>query len=126
MWILVRYTLLKTEAFEKIATPTEVKGVRIFLGLTGWFRRFIKNYASRTSNLAGLTREGQPFLWSEIHHAEFEDLKKALCSKPVLKIPEHTKPFTLDVDASKEQIGGVLMKIDENDEKKRLKPVAYL
>ena len=101
----IKPSLLKTKAVEKLAVSKNVKGTRQFLGLTGWFRRFIKDYARRTRSLAGLTKDGQPFVWSDNHQAEFEDLKKALCLKPVLKLPEYQKLYTLGVDASKEQIG---------------------
>ena len=120
----IQPTLRKTEAVEKLAVPRDVSAVRQFLGLTGWFRRFIKDYARRTRSLARLTKKNEPFVWTADHQREFEDLKSALCSRPVLKIPEYDKPFVLDTDASKHQIGGVLMQ-NEGEEGAR-KAVAYL
>ena len=122
----IRPSLRKTEAVEKLAPPRDVTGVRQFLALTGWFRRFIKDYARRTRNLANLTREGQAYIWTAKHQAEFEDMKRTLCQRPVLRLPDYDQPFTLDVDASKGQIGGILMQPETVGPKQKLKPVAYL
>jgi hypothetical protein len=89
-------------------TQTEVKG---FLGLTNYFRKFIKSYAALVGPLNDLTKKelGATVLWTpECQHA-FELLKQALINAPILAVPDFAKPFTLVTDASQVGLGGVLL-----------------
>ena len=113
----VRPNTIKTQAIENLAIPENVGDIRRFLGLTGWFRRFIKNYAKRTRKLVELTKKDVPFAWTAERQEQWDDLKRALCSRPVLRLPDFHKPFVLDTDASKGQIGGVLMQSDSRSPK---------
>ena len=81
-------------------TPSNVSELRSFLGLCGYYRRYIKNFASIAKCLHSLTEKGKPFVWSSKCQESFELLKKHLVSAPILAHPDFTKDFILDTDAS--------------------------
>jgi transposase InsO family protein len=95
-------------------TPKNVSEVRSFLGLTSYYRRFVRNYAKIAAPLQELTRKDIPFVWTEKRQAAFEQLKEKMCTAPVLRIPDVTKPFRVVTDASDYAIGAVLEQQDEN------------
>lgn len=100
----------KIEAIREWETPRTQKGVRSFLGLANYYRKFIKNFskvASPLSNLLG--KEGQPLKWDEACANAFDELKTLLSTAGVLKYPEFDKEFEVHTDASGFAIGGVLM-----------------
>ncbi|KAD7117887.1 hypothetical protein E3N88_05155 [Mikania micrantha] len=97
-------------------TPKTVKDVRSFLGLSGYYRRFIHHYASVAGPLSDLLRKDK-FLWTSIQEEAFKKLKQLLSSTPVLRLPDFSKPFTVETDASGTGIGAVLSQ--ENQ------PIAY-
>lgn len=90
--------------------PRRVKDVRSFLGLTGYYRRFIKDYGSIAKPLHELTEKTTPFVWSKERQQAFHQLKSALTSAPILGYPsaEEGDEFILDTDASNCHIGAVL------------------
>jgi len=102
----------KIAAIVKMPNPRNKKAVRGFLGATGWFRKFIQNYASIASPLTKLTRNSSPNdvtkVWTPDHQSAFDTLKKKLIEAPVLKLPDWNLPFVLDTDASEVALGGVL------------------
>ena len=114
----------KMEAMESFPTPQTKKQVRVFLGLAGYYRRFIPNYASMAAPLTDLTRKSLPtkIQWSDDCEQAFQHLKTQLCSAPVLHSPDFDKPFLLQTDASDRGIGAVLSQedADGNDH-----PVGY-
>ena len=97
-------------------TQTELRG---FLGLTNYFRRFIEGYASIAAPLINLTKksEGKSIILSPEATASFQQLKECLVSAKTLAIPDFSKPFRLETDASQIGLGGVLSQEG--------KPVAY-
>lgn len=99
----------KIEAVQTWPQPTTVKKVRAFLGLAGYYRRFIQGYGVISRPLTTLLKKGQPFIWSETVNNSFLALKQALVSAPVLKLPDFSKQFTLETDACHIGIGVVLM-----------------
>jgi len=101
--------------------PTDVTGVRSFLGLANFYRRFVKDYSRIALPLSELTKEKVVWRWDTQHQTAFDQLKAALCSPPVLIIPDQTKQFVLNCDACKFAIGAVL----QQDHGKGLQPVAY-
>ena len=103
--------------------PRTKKEVKSFLGLTGYYRNFIPNYAAIASPLSDLTKKGLPneVDWQDIHEKAYRTLKKMTVTKPVLRLPDITKPFTLRTDASNTGIGAVLLQ--EHDG--QLFPVSY-
>ena len=105
----------KLQAIQDFPTPTTKKQVRTFLGLTGYYRRFINGYASMSAILSDLTRAKQPnnVKWTPKTEEAFRQLKRSLCTSPVLMVPNFDRPFLLQTDASDRGVGGVLSQINE-------------
>ena len=103
--------VLVVKRFEAPKTKTQV---RAFLGLTGYYRRFIPNYAAVALPLTELTKKMAPtdVTWTAKCEAAFQELKRLLCSTPVLASPDFEKPFILQTDASEYGVGAVLSQRD--------------
>ena len=91
----------KLESIKEMPPPTTPKEVKQFLGLIGYYRKFVPRFANVTRPLTNLTRLDQPFEWSDKCQASFELLKEALIMEPMLRFPDLNKPYTLYTDASK-------------------------
>ena len=83
--------------------------IRSFLGLTGYYRRFIEGFSKIVKPLTSLLEKGKVFVWSEECQASFEELKKRLTTAPVLAMPDIHKSFDIYCDASHQGLGCVLM-----------------
>jgi len=112
----VEVDLDKISAVESWPTPSTVKELRAFLGLTGYYRRFVKNYGIIARPLTDLTKKNG-FNWTNESSMAFQRLKAALLSVPVLHLPNFAQPFTVECDASSLGVGAIL--IQDNH------PVAY-
>jgi hypothetical protein len=99
----------KVDAVLGWAQPKSVTEVRSFLGLAGYYRKFIEGFSSLALPLTKLTRKGKSFVWDQECEDSFIELKRKLVSAPVLTIPDTTKDFSLYCDASKNGLGCVLM-----------------
>ncbi|XP_052623591.1 uncharacterized protein LOC128128868, partial [Lactuca sativa] len=99
----------KVKAVEGWATPTTPTEIRQFLGLAGYYRRFIQNFSKIAKPLTLLTQKSVPFKWTDRQEIAFRTLKQALCSAPVLSLPEGTEDFVVYCDASNQGLGCVLM-----------------
>lgn len=97
----------KIQAILQWPIPKNVKEVRSFLGLAGYYRRFIRQYAAIVGPLTDLLRK-KPFKWSEQAQQAFYTLKQALGSTPVLSLPDFSQEFHVETDASGSGIGVVL------------------
>jgi hypothetical protein len=91
--------------YPKPRTTRELKG---FLGLSGYYRRFIPNFSKIAKPLTGLLKKNTPFIWSDATETSFDTLKKLLTTEPLLQYPDFTRPFVLTTDASNDAIGAVL------------------
>jgi hypothetical protein len=107
----------KIEAIKNWPTPINVSQVRSFHGLASFYRRFVKDFSAIASPLNELTRKNVQFVWGQSQENAFQELKKRLTEAPLLALPDFTKAFEVECDASGIGIGGVLMQEG--------KPVAY-
>ena len=108
--------------------PQNAKDVRSFLGFTGFYRYFIKDYSKIARPLIDLTKKNLRFEWTEKQQQAFERLKTLMCAKPVLKQPDYNQTFTLSTDASGYGVGAVLAQEGQPDPKTgkpRMHPIAY-
>ena len=81
--------------------PTTPKEVRQFLGLVGYYRKFVPKFADIARPLTNLTKLDVPYEWDNRCQEAFEFLKQMLLKEPILKYPDPSKPYTLFTDASK-------------------------
>ena len=121
---VVRPELDKVEAVRSSATPQTKTDVRAFLGLTGYYRRFIPDYATIALPLTDLTKKTAPnqVQWGQKCEQSFNRLKELLCSSPILRSPDFSRPFVLQTDAWDRGVGAVLTQKDDNGEEH---PVSY-
>ncbi|KAJ7978484.1 Retrotransposon protein, putative, Ty3-gypsy subclass [Quillaja saponaria] len=113
----VRMDLDKVKAIQEWKTPTSVTELRSFLGLANYYRRFVEGYSRKAAPLTELLNKGTVWHWGEPCQTAFEDMKLAMINDPVLALPDISKPFEVQIDASDYALGRVLLQ--ENH------PVAY-
>ena len=111
-----------TEAIDKYQRPDSKKSLKGFLGLAGFYRSFIPNFAHVSQPLNSLTSNDTPFMWTNECEKAFGALKSALMSEPVLEFPDFSRQFIVEVDASNYAIGGVLSQLGSDDQEH---PIAY-
>ncbi|KAL0540282.1 hypothetical protein IC582_024516 [Cucumis melo] len=99
----------KIEVVTGWTRPSTVSEVRSFLGLAGYYRRFVENFSRIATPLTQLTRKGAPFVWSKACEDSFQTLKQKLVTAPVLTVPDGSGSFVIYSDASKKGLGCVLM-----------------
>ena len=98
------------QQYPMLTTPTQV---RAFLGLTGYYRKFVKDYAKIALPLYELTCRDVPWRWTTRQQHAFDTLKAALISEPILRRPDFNKPFILQTDWCKEAVAACLSQLDE-------------
>jgi len=87
----------KVDAVVKWESPKSTTGIRSFVGLAGYYRRFIEGFSKIVAPLTQLTRKDQPFAWTGKCEESFQELKRRLMSAPILVIPDVGKPFKVFV-----------------------------
>lgn len=113
----IKPQLGKVEAIHSFPVPTTKRKVRSFLGLVGWYRKFVPHFPDRSVVLNDLTKASAPskVRWTEECDRAFKDLKDAICAHSVLHSPDFDKPFTLQTDASGVGLGAVLLQEVEGE-----------
>jgi hypothetical protein len=99
----------KVESVTKWEQPLNVTDIRSFLGMAGYYRRFIENFSNIASLMTELLKNNTKFEWLEACEKSFQELKKRLTTAPVLTLPDIKKDFVVYCDASKQGLGCVLM-----------------
>ncbi|CAM4669362.1 unnamed protein product [Lepidochelys kempii] len=115
----------KVDAIQKWPVPKSKKQVQSFLGLAGYYRRFVPHYSQIAAPLTDLTKKKQPnaVQWTGKCQKAFNKLKATLMSDPVLRAPDFDKPFLVTTDASERGVGAVLMQKGPDQE---FHPVVFL
>ncbi|GJW28967.1 putative reverse transcriptase domain-containing protein [Tanacetum coccineum] len=99
----------KIESIKDWASPKNATEIRQFLGLAGYYRRFIEGFSKIAKSMTKLTQKNVKFDWGEKEEAAFQLLKQKLCSAPILALPKGSENFIVYCDASHKGLGAVLM-----------------
>ncbi|GJR77934.1 putative reverse transcriptase domain-containing protein [Tanacetum coccineum] len=99
----------KIESIKDWASPKTPTEIRQFLGLAGYYRRFIEGFSKIAKPMTKLTQKGIKFDWGEKEENAFQLIKQKLCSAPILALPEGSEGFVVYCDASHKGLGAVLM-----------------
>lgn len=113
----------KVAAILEFPVPATVRQVRRFLGMTGWYRRFIANYADVAAPITDLLSPTDKLKWNDTAQEAFNKLKLCLTSAPILTHPDFKRPFIIQCDASSTGVGSVLYQLDDEDVEH---PIAYM
>lgn len=112
---------IKTQSVLKFPYPKNQHQLRQFLGLIGYFRKFIKDFARKSAPLTKLLKKDAKWVWTDDHSAIVDFLKEQICSKPALKIFNPKLETRIYTDASREGYAGILTQCENNLES----PVAF-
>ncbi|GJU98748.1 putative nucleotidyltransferase, ribonuclease H [Tanacetum coccineum] len=98
----------KIEAVKNWTSPTTPTEIQQFLGLAGYYRRFIKDFSKIAKSLTELTQKNKKYIWGKDQESAFQLLKQKLCEAPILALPEGNGDFVVYCDASHQGLGAVL------------------
>lgn len=112
----------RVQSIVNFPQPKTVRQLRRFIGMIGWYRRYIHNHASVSAPLSDLTKKSDKFVWTPQAQEAFESLKVSLTTAPVLTHPDFSKHFFVQCDASIVGVGGVLFQIINGEEH----PIAFM
>jgi RNase H-like domain found in reverse transcriptase len=107
----------KLSGIQDWPTPTSVKQVRGFIGFANFCRRFIKKFSELVLPLNKLLQKDTKFDWNDQCQEAFKTLKARFLQEPMLMMPDHSKPFQIESDASKYAAGAVLTQMDINGDR---------
>ncbi|MFM7856174.1 MAG: reverse transcriptase/ribonuclease H family protein, partial [Flammeovirgaceae bacterium] len=108
----------KVDAVVEWPQPRNGREVYSFMGLAGYYRRFVNKFAHTAAPLYELTKKDKQFIWTELEEEAFLSLKEALASAPVMALPRMDRPFILHTDASGFAIASILSQLDDHGEPK--------
>jgi hypothetical protein len=100
---------MKIAAIANLPSPKNVKQLRSFLGLAGYYRKFIRNFGVICKSLTELLKKHVYFTWTATHEEAFQAIKQDLIADSVLALPNYIKQFQLETDTSESGVGAVLM-----------------
>ena len=115
----------KQKAVKEYPAPKNVDQTRSFLGLAGYYRKFIKNFAAKAQPLTVLTKKDTEWIWSREQEEAFQLLKDCLIKPPILRYPDFTRDFIIDTDASGFGVGSVLGQVQIVQDEEKEVVVAY-
>ena len=107
----------KVKAISEWTACRDVSEVHAFMGLSGYYRRFIKDFSTIAAPLYDLTRKESEFCWKTECQGAFDELKRRLVDEPILALPSDDGTYVLDADASDFGLGAVLSQRQNNQEK---------
>lgn len=113
----------KVEAICNLPIPTNRKAVQRFLGMAGFYRRYCPNFSEVAAPLTDLVSPRKKFVWSPACQTAFDNVRSILVTTPVLRAPDFSRPFQVQVDASDVGAGAVLLQTDEDD---IMHPICYM
>ena len=117
----------KVKAIHEMKPPNNPKGVREFLGMVGFYRKFINRFADAARPITKLTRKDSKFVWTEECQTGFEYLRTSLTKSPILKYPDPHKRYVVFTDASDQAAAAVLtQEYSDDDGQVKEMPIAYL
>lgn len=112
----------RVRSITEFPQPTTVRQVRRFLGMAGWYQKYISNYSDIATPITNLLKHTDRFIWTSSAQKAFEKLKECLPTAPVLTHPNFNLPFYIQCDASMSGVGGVLFQIINGEER----PIAFM
>ncbi|KMQ84754.1 enzymatic polyprotein endonuclease reverse [Lasius niger] len=98
----------KLTAIKNFLTPKMIKHIQSFIGLAGYYRKFIEVFSRIAKPLTKLTKKSENFVWTAEQQNAFDALKEKLMTAPVLKYPDFSEQFNVTTDASDYAVGAVL------------------
>jgi hypothetical protein len=111
----------KVQAIREYPTPRTVRDVRAFIGLAGYYRRHVQNFAKIAKPLTNLTRKNVPFEWGPEQETAFRKLKDISNQEPLLIYPNFSQPFIVACDVSTKAVGAIFLQVRNGEER----PVAF-
>jgi len=115
----------KVKAIANFPRPINAAQLKTYLGLTGFYRRFVCHYGSKSHHLTKLTRKGVTFQWGDDQQLAFDELKNGLMTAPILRFPNFRLPFIIHADASGFGVGSILGQVVHEDGADREVVIAY-
>lgn len=113
----------RVQGISEWLAPKSVREVQSFLGFRNFYRKFIRHFSNLARPLNDLLKKEKRFEWTEETQKAFETLKECFISEPVLRMPDPTKPFVVESNASKYASGAVLTQLDENGKRH---PISFI
>nr|GFC87583.1 putative reverse transcriptase domain-containing protein [Tanacetum cinerariifolium] len=117
----IHVDLAKIESVKDWASPKSPMEIRQYLGLAGYYRRFIEGFSKIAKPMTKPTQKKVKFEWGDKQEAAFQLLKQKLCSAPILALPEGSKDFIVYCDTSNKGLGAVLMKKEKERTRNTIK-----